>query len=240
MICFPHAGGSASYYLPLSKGLAPHAEVLVLQYPGRQDRGREPFVDNIPDLADQVFNALLPVSGRPFAFFGHSMGAVVAYEVARRFHEHTETGPAMLFPSGRRAPSCYRPGDIHLRDDAGIVAELHNVGGTASRALADPDVLEMILPAVRNDYHAIETYLYSPGPLLPTPVTVLVGSSDPQTSIDDAAAWREHTTGEFNLRVFPGGHFYLEACQSDVIDTIRAAVQTVIRTSAETEVPCEI
>jgi pyochelin biosynthesis protein PchC len=231
LVCFPHAGGSASYYFTMSQALAPSIEVLAVQYPGRQDRRREAFIDNIPALADHIFDALSPLSNYPFAFFGHSMGAILSFEVANRFEQRTETGPQWIFASGRRAPSRYRIGDVHLRGDAGLLAELRVSGGTQSRVLDDPELVAMILPAIRNDYKAIEKYVYAPGPPLCCPITALVGDSDPQTSIEDAFAWKEHSTGDFDFRVFPGGHFYLEAYQAEVNDAILAALYDVPATS---------
>src|SRR5262245_13992689 len=164
LVCFPHAGGSASCYFAMSKALAPRIEVLAVQYPGRQDRRKEAFVDNIPALADSIFEGLAPLSDYPFAFFGHSMGAILSFEVARRFERCTQMGPRWLFASGRRAPSRYRSGDVHLRTDAGLLAELRVAGGTQSRVLDDPEMLAMVLPAIRNDYKAIEKYVCAPGP----------------------------------------------------------------------------
>lgn len=224
LVCFPHAGGSASYYFALSRLLAPDVEVLAVQYPGRQDRRLEPFPAGITELADELAAALSARSDRPFAFFGHSMGAVVAYEVARRLGREEGAGPLALFASGRRAPSQPRPGTVHLRDDAGLVAELAKVGGTDQRFLADEELLAAILPVTRNDYRMVETYAWSPGPPLDCPVTALVGDHDPQTTIDEASAWAEHTTGPFDLRVFSGGHFYLDAHRSAVADLISTAL----------------
>ena len=227
LVCFPHAGGSASNYFAMSQSLAPNIEVLAVQYPGRQDRRHEPFIDNMSVLADRIFEALSPLSGYPFAFFGHSMGAILSFEVAHRFSQETSAGPRWLFASGRRAPSRYRISNVHLRDDAGLVAELRKAGGTQARVLDDPELRAMILPAVRNDYRAIEQYAYLPRPPLSCPITVLVGDSDPQTSLDEAVAWREHSTGDFDIHIFPGGHFYLEAYQAEVNDAVLAALYDV-------------
>lgn len=228
LICFPHAGGSASYFYPFAAQLAPDIDVQAVQYPGRQERRLERFIDNIPEMADRVFAALRPrVVSRLFAFFGHSMGAVVALEVARRFQRQNEAGPCWLFVSGRRAPSRRRNDTIHLRDDAGLLAELRMVGGTDSRILDDEELRDMILPVARNDYKAIETYACEPAPPLRCPVTVLVGASDPQVTVDEAAAWAEHSAAEFDLHVFPGGHFYLEACRTQVGAAVMAALKGV-------------
>ncbi len=220
LLCLPHAGGSASFYFPVSRALAPGVEVLAVQYPGRQDRLAEPGIDNIPDLADQIFAAVRTVADRPLALFGHSMGAILAYEVSVRLERNGFPAPTRLFASGRRAPSRYRDDRVHLRDDEGIVAELRAMEGTDSTLFADPDVLDMILPAVRSDYRAVETYRHRAGESVSCPVTVLTGDIDPTVTLEEARAWGEHTTGPMDLRVFPGGHFFLVQQNAQVINFV--------------------
>jgi pyochelin biosynthetic protein PchC len=224
LVCFPHAGGSAAYYFPLSRMLTPGIEVLAVQYPGRQDRRREECIDDIPDLADRIFDALSTWTDRPLAFFGHSMGAILAFEVARRQQLRTGTAPQWLFLSGRRAPSRHRDDKVHLRDDAGLLAEIRMMGGTDPRVFDDPEIVSAILPMTRADLKAVETHVYTPGPALDCPVTALVGDRDPKTTVDEAAAWAGQAAGEFELRVFPGGHFYLDEHRSDVATTISVAL----------------
>jgi surfactin synthase thioesterase subunit len=228
LVCFPYAGGSASYYYPMSEALAAHTETLALQYPGRQDRRREICIDNLSELADRIFDVLQDCSdGRPFAFFGHSMGAVLAFEVARRFQRAASASPAWLFASGSPAPSRLRGGTVHRRDDTGILAELRLLGGTDPRWLADDDLMASVLPAVRGDYTAIETHARG-NDSLDCPVTMLVGDDDPHVTLDEAAAWQEHTSGAFALRVFAGGHFYLDTHRSAVIDEISTTLGRVV------------
>jgi len=221
LVCFPHAGGSASFFFPLSKALSPALDVVAMQYPGRQDRRLEKGIDNIRDLADDAFEALKPQLDCPVALFGHSMGAILAFEVARRIERETDAKVVGLFASGRRAPSRYRDENVHLRDDEGIVAELKLMSGTDAALLGDDEVLRMILPAIRSDYTAIENYRCEPGATVTCPITVLVGDSDPRTSLEEAAAWNNHTTGPFELRTFPGGHFFLAHHQAEIISLIR-------------------
>jgi surfactin synthase thioesterase subunit len=209
LVCLPHAGGSASFFFPVSKALAPEVEVLAVQYPGRQDRRHEPPVDNIPDLADQIHDALRHLGDRPLALFGHSMGAILGYEVALRMRDSGLPAPAHLFVSGRRAPSRYRDEGVHQLSNARLVSEIRTLGGTDAAMLADPEVLDMILPAVRGDYRAVETYRHDPDRGLDCPVTVLTGDSDARVSVAEARAWAEHTTGPADLHVLPGGHFFL-------------------------------
>ncbi|AXI80301.1 thioesterase II family protein [Peterkaempfera bronchialis] len=216
LVCFPHAGGSASFYFPVSAELSPDVDVLAVQYPGRQDRRKEKGVDSIEELAESVTRALGGWDDRPLTFFGHSMGAVVAFEVARRM-EQAGSGPVQIFASGRRAPSRNRDERVHRRDDDGIVAELRALSGTDAKLLGDEELLRMILPAIRSDYRAVETYRSADGATVQCPITVLVGDDDPRTTLDEARAWSDHTTGGFDLRVFPGGHFYLSSRAADVM-----------------------
>ncbi|MFH9177311.1 thioesterase II family protein [Streptomyces albogriseolus] len=209
LVCLPHAGGSASFYFPLSKSLPPAVDVLAVQYPGRQDRRHEPNIDSLPELADRIFEAIRHLDDRPLALFGHSMGAVLAYEVALRLQDAGLPAPVRLFVSGRRAPSRDRDERLHLGSDEHLLAEVRKLGGPHAALLAEPDVRDMIMPALRGDYRAVESYRCASGRRLECPVTVLTGDSDPRVSVDEATAWEEHTNGPTELEVFPGGHFFL-------------------------------
>ncbi|HEV2636987.1 MAG TPA: alpha/beta fold hydrolase [Actinocrinis sp.] len=217
LVCFPHAGGAATYFTPIARALAPQVDVVAVQYPGRQDRRNEPGIEDIGVLADRIYEIMRTWTSRPLALFGHSMGAVIAFEVARRLRRDNPTQALHLFASGRRAPHLYREESVHLRDDAGIAAEVRSLGGTESQLLQDPEVLEMILPALRSDYRAVETYRYRPGGPPPCPITVLTGDQDPHTTIEEAREWDEHAQDPFELRVFSGGHFFLAGNAAEVL-----------------------
>jgi surfactin synthase thioesterase subunit len=219
LVCFPHAGGAATSYFPLSRALAPAVDVAAVQYPGRQDRRGERCIDDLRELADLIADELRPRCDLPLALFGHSMGATVAYEVARRL-ERDGTLLLGLFASGRRAPSIDRYESIHLRDDRGIVQALRELSGTDSVVLGDEELLNMVLPAVRNDYRAVETYRHDAGPLLRVPICVLVGDSDPMTDLAEARAWASHTAATCRVEVFAGGHFFLQPQSENVRRTI--------------------
>ncbi|WP_447002596.1 thioesterase II family protein [Saccharothrix isguenensis] len=226
LVCLPHAGGSAPFYLPVARALTPGVEVLAVQYPGRQDRRAEPCVDDLGVLADLVAEHLRPWLDRPFALFGHSMGATLGFEVARRLGGFGLV-PRVLFASGRRAPSCRRDERVHLADDDGVIAEMRELSGTNPQVLADDELLRMVLPALRADYRAIETYRCPDGPRLDCPVVALTGDDDPQVTMDEAAAWERHTNRSFTLEVFPGGHFFLADQVAGVLDLITATLRTV-------------
>ncbi|GAB3476874.1 thioesterase II family protein [Amycolatopsis cihanbeyliensis] len=219
LVCFPHAGGSASYYFPVARSLSPRVDVLAMQYPGRQDRYTEPCIDDIGELAERAAEVLRPWADQPLAFFGHSMGASLAFEVARKFE--AEGIPLQhLFVSGRRAPTRTRDEGVHLLDDDGLLAEMRRLGGTEAAVLQEDDLVKMMLPVLRSDYKAAETYRYVPGPDVSCPIHALVGDADPRATVDEARSWGDHTSGEFTLRVFPGGHFYLGEQQAEVLRTI--------------------
>lgn len=215
LVCFPHAGGSASFYHPVSVAHAAVADVVCLQYPGRQDRRRETPYTDIGSLADAIAAELRTLSSKPTVFFGHSMGAILAFETALRL-EREDAGPRTVIASGRRAPSTVRTETVHDRDDAGVIAELKRLNGTVPGLLGDDEILRMALPAIRADYEAIETYRGDPDATVRAGITVLTGHTDPLTTAEEAAAWERHTRGRYRLRGFPGGHFFIAAQQSAV------------------------
>ncbi|QUH01919.1 thioesterase [Saccharopolyspora erythraea] len=220
LVCFPHAGGSASFYRPVASAHSTHADVVVLQYPGRQDRHRHPFIETIDDYADAITSVLASEPELPTAFFGHSMGATLAFEVAHRLELGAGRPPRALIVSGRRAPGTVREERVHESDDEGLLAELRRLNGTGA-ALDDEEIVRMSLPAIRNDYKAIETYPPRPNRSVSCPVWALVGDDDPKTTVDEALRWKHHTSALFGMRTFPGGHFYLTEHASAVNAEIR-------------------
>jgi surfactin synthase thioesterase subunit len=211
LVCLPHAGGAASFFFPLSQALAPYADVMSIQYPGRQDRRHERLRTTIGQLAEETYQALLPWADRPLVLFGHSMGAVISFEVARRF-ERDGAPVRGLIVSGRRAPDIHLPARAHLLSDDELVEEIRKLSGTDPGILQDDEILRMIVPAIRADYEAVESYRYEPdgpGPALGCPLSVFTGDADPRVSVAQAMAWADFSSGPFNFRTFPGGHFYL-------------------------------
>jgi surfactin synthase thioesterase subunit len=230
LVCFPHAGGSATAFKDLARTLHPDVDVVSVQYPGRQDRYREEPFTALAPLAEAVTEELareLAADGRPYALFGHSMGSLVAFETARLLARRRLPAPQRVFFSGRGGPDP-RDSAYDLYDDADMLAEVRRLGGTDQSMLDDPDILELVLPALRADYRVLGTYRGPVGGPLTTAVTALIGDSDPIATVEDAHTWREHTTGDFTVKVFPGGHFYL----FDQIDRVAAAVTEGLLTRA--------
>ncbi|MCP2258869.1 Surfactin synthase thioesterase subunit [Streptoalloteichus tenebrarius] len=216
LVCLPHAGGSASSFFALSQAMPPAVDVFAVQYPGRQERRHERRIEDVGEFADEIAAVLGDWSDRPLALFGHSMGAVIAFEVARKLEEAGGRPPVLLVASGRRAPSRTRPENVHRGGDEDILAELRRLGGTHSRLLDDDEIVRMVLPVIRSDYTAVERYRCAPGRMVGCPILTLVGDADPVVSLDEARAWSEHTTGDFALHTFRGGHFFLESAVREV------------------------
>ncbi|GGZ80912.1 thioesterase [Streptomyces bluensis] len=227
LVCFPHAGGSATYWQPLARALAPTVDVAAVQYPGRLDRLREAPVEDLHLLADLIAEALGPRGDRPRALLGHSMGASLAYEVAVRLARRPGEEPQLLVVSGRRGPAAARGRNREWPvGDAELVRRIRGLGGTDALVLDDPGVLELILPALRGDYRALASYEDTPGRPLSCPVVALTGDRDPEATVEEVRTWGEQTSGDFRIRVLAGGHFFLNDHAGDVIDLIRGLLPT--------------
>ncbi|MFC3961463.1 thioesterase II family protein [Nocardia jiangsuensis] len=220
LVCFHHAGGSAGSFQSLAKAFGDGIEITAMQSPGRQERRREPCLTGLGDIVEGVLPAVVDLGDRPIALFGHSFGAVVAFEVARELPA-AGIRPQHLFVSGRRAPSRRRLENVHRRTDAEIRTELRLLGGPGVALLDDDEVAREFLPAIRSDYRAVETHVVAPDARVDCALTALVGDHDPRATVDEARAWRVHTTASFELKVFGGGHFYLV----DHSDRVAAVVE---------------
>lgn len=225
VLCLPHAGGSASYFFPLSAALSPSVEVCAVQYPGRGERLGESAVNSLETLAGQVVDAIASLRGRRLVLFGHSMGAALAFEIARRLEAQGDA-PSALFVSARRAPSRPRAERFHLLSDIDLLKEVRRLNGTDSEVLADDSVLSLFLPAIRSDFTASETYSCEPGSALTCPIFTFFGDQDRDLTHDDLEAWRDHTAGDFELTCFPGGHFYIGDQVAAVAEAVLARIQS--------------
>ncbi|MFI1968795.1 thioesterase II family protein [Streptomyces cinnamoneus] len=231
LVCFPHAGGAASYYVPYARALSPEVDVLAVQYPGRQNRYSEAHIEDIGTLADEIAAALEPWLDLPTALFGHSMGAVLAFEVTRRLERRGDFDAARLFVSGCPAPSRRREetfrkldGDL---DDNGVIAELRALSGTNAAVFENEELLRLTLPTIRSDYTAVRNYRAEPGAAVRAPVTVLAGDSDHRTTPDELQAWQTHTTATCDVHTFTGGHFFINDHAGEIVGLITDRLLTV-------------
>lgn len=211
LVCFPHAGGGAAAFHPLARLMPPNVEILAIVPPGREARLREPPLNSIAAMAEGAASAIAAQPALPFAFFGHSMGAIIAFEVARLLQRQCLPSPRRLFISGRRAP-CGTMSEQPLSrlDDAALVAEIsRRYEGIPAAVLADAELLRMFLPILRADMCAVEGYVDMPQPALRVPLTLMGGLTDPQCTDAAWAGWHPLVTGPVEKMRFPGGHFYL-------------------------------
>lgn len=216
LVCFPNAGSGAAAYRAFAPLVAPTAELTIVRLPGREARiAEEPhrkLSELVPRLADELADCL-DVGTRGLAFFGHSMGALVAFELARHLRRAGSRVPDQIIASGRPAPHVpYPPGYefVHNLPEQRLVERLRGYSGTPDELLADPDLLAMFLPTLRADFEVVETYDHYPEPPLPCGISAYGGMSDEEVPPATLASWAEHTSGPFRLRLFDGGHFYLD------------------------------
>jgi pyochelin biosynthesis protein PchC len=232
LVCFPHAGGAASFFRDWSGSLPSDVELWAIQYPGRENRIKEPLITDMHTLAARVTDELSPLLDLPTVFFGHSMGAAVAYEVVRRLTSSGEHHAVRhLLVSGCAAPHRARAfagqEGAHLLDDNQLVAMLKRLGAGRIELLDDLDMRSVLLPAIRNDYGLIQAYAGRLEPELRTDVTAFAGQQDDAVHSDDLHAWAEVTQGRFLLRSFPGGHFYLAHHTDEVLRFVNDALDAV-------------
>jgi surfactin synthase thioesterase subunit len=220
LVCFPYAGGSAGAYYTLSKALVPAIQVEAVQYPGRQDRVHERPAEDLRALADTIAGHLVPGPRPAPVFFGHSLGALLAYETARSMVRIHGSGPARLIVSGMAAPT--RVPAVHMGSDSAVLGDLARQRGIDPGVLDDPELQDMILPALRSDHRALASYTADPHAGVPCPITVFTGADDPLVDADAARAWADHTRHPLGLRVFPGGHFYLDGFPPEVTAAVKA------------------
>ena len=216
LVCFPHAGGSAVFFRPWAKAVSPAVEVHTVQYPGRADRLKDPLIRDIDRLSLLIAGAIAPLLDRPVAFFGHSMGASVAYETARVLQARG-TSLVHFFASSASAPQVRNPRGVSAMDDEMLVAEMLKLGGTDAELFEDPEMRALVLPYVRNDFEALDLYRPKQGPPLNVPVTALVGDADPDVTPAHIERWAEVAGSSFKSLILPGDHFYLVPQQAAVI-----------------------
>ena len=210
LFCLPHAGGGATAYRSWNAELPPFVQICPVQLPGRETRLSEPLYTRMEPLLDAMDRELRPWLDIPYAFFGHSMGALLAFEWARRLRRDGHSMPAWLFLSGRRAPDA--PSDtrlLHSLADREFVEELTRLyDGIPPELLGDPALKEVFLPILRADIAVVESYCFREDEPLDCPITVFAGMNDATVSWDQSLAWKRQTRQRFAMQVLPGGHFF--------------------------------
>lgn len=223
LFCFPYAGGAASIFRDWQKHLPPEIELWAVQLPGRETRIRERPFSNARDLAREMIPAILPNLDHPFAFFGHSMGALIAFELAWQLtHVHGRV-PNCLLVSGRRSPTLPEPDPLlHTlaSDQTFLQAIRARYNNLPDILFADREIRDLYLPLLRADFTLAETYQPAHHTPLPCPIFAFGGEEDTRASGDALKAWRDLTSGEFAVHMFPGGHFYFKDHLAPLLDAV--------------------
>ncbi|GAX38382.1 thioesterase II family protein [Nodularia sp. NIES-3585] len=221
LFCFPYAGGSSLMFRPWLKSLPTTVEIFPIELPGRGMQIKLAPFSRLEPLIKGLAPALLPNLKKPFAFFGHSMGALVSFELIRLLRREYGISPVHLFISGRRAPQIpdLDP-PIHALPEAEFIEELGRLNGTPKAVLENAELMELLIPMLRADFAVLETYVYTPEPTLNIPITTFGGLQDSKVSVDQLQGWQEQTHSTFCQQMFPGDHFFLHSAQSSLLQSL--------------------
>lgn len=221
LFCFPFAGGGASAYYPWKDRIIADVELVRIHLPGRETRLREPLATCVKPLVETLVEELISWMDRPFAFFGHSMGALLAFELAKELRRRYNLLPAHLFVSGFWAPHLPppRPPFSHLPNSE-FIDRVREYGGIPELVSQNEELMEIFTPILRADFQIIETYRYRPEMPLECPLTAFGGFSDPKIGREKISAWKIHTSNCFTTNFFPGGHFFVHTSEASVLDQI--------------------
>jgi medium-chain acyl-[acyl-carrier-protein] hydrolase len=216
LFCFPYLGGGSLIFRGWPDGLAADIEVWAVQLPGRERRMAEAPIASLATLADQAVAGLTPLFTGPYAFFGHSMGALVSFEVARRLRARP---PAVLVVSANGAPQLEDPRERqrHRLSDPELIEEIARLDGTPPEVLENRELIQLLLPVLRADFEAIDTYAYTPAPPLSCRMAAYGGLQDVHIPPGEIEAWREQTTGAFRVHMFDDGHFFLNTQRAKLL-----------------------
>lgn len=233
LFCFPYAGGSSATYRTWSDVLPPDIEVQAIQLPGREWRLKEEPFRNVFPLVQELADVLKERFDAPFAFFGHSLGALISFELTRELRRRGNALPEWLFLSAHRAPHLPKElPDIHDGPDEEFYEGLRRLEGTPDELLENNELMELLLPALRADFAIAETYECPTEEPLDRPMSVFGGLGDEVTGRDKLQPWAEHTTGDFKLRMVPGGHFFVEESRDLILRAVFHDLMAVQRRHA--------
>lgn len=229
LFCFPYSGGSTAIFSAWPQRLPAAIEVWPVQLPGRGARLAEPPFTRMTPLIEALASAIRPYLDRPFAFFGHSMGALVSFELARQLRRRYDLCPVHLIASGHRAPHVPdRDPPIYALPESEFLEELRRLNGTPAEVLEHAELRELVLPALRADFAVCETYVYTEDHPLECPIAALGGLQDSEVPREDLEAWRMQTQSAFSLRMLPGDHFFLNKEQPLLLQALVRELEPVL------------
>ncbi len=232
LFCFPYAGGGASTYRTWTNVLGSDVNIYAIQLPGHENRFRErPFTSWQP-VIDEVKQEISPLLDKPFALFGYSLGAILAYELAHVVQTEYGKTPEALFVAARVAPTVKDKRDppMHQLPDAAFVEQLSKFDGTPQRILQDKEFMELVLPVLRADFQINENYLYTNHQPLTCQISAFRGAQDDLMTYEDVTEWQKETTGQFTLRTLPNGHFFIHNAKDLFLQVLQHDIRKVLRT----------
>ncbi len=224
LFCFPFAGGDIYTYRLWGKYLDPQIALYAVQLPGRGARFQEPGFTRLEPLIEELAKLFFPELKSPFAFFGHSLGGLIAFELTRYLKRNFSIIPQRVFISSSLPVHLYRNWhhNYHQLSDVDLLKKIESFGGISKQVLEHPDLIEMLLPTVRSDMEILETYQYQNTEKLSCPLHVFSGKDDTLISVAELKEWKQHSSGEFSLKIFPGGHFYLNHKTADFFSSLNS------------------
>jgi medium-chain acyl-[acyl-carrier-protein] hydrolase len=221
LFCLPYAGGGASIFRTWPAGLPAHVEVIAIQLPGRESRIKEQPYTRLDQLIQTFAHVLLPLLDTPFMVFGHSMGALIGFELARYLRDEYGYVPACLFVSGQAAPQLPPSASpTHALQEPAFLERIRRLNGTPDEVFQQAELLQLVLPVLRADLTVCETYIYRPAAPLNCPISAFGGLEDATVSHGALSAWCEQTSRSFTLRMLPGNHFFLRGASNLLLQAI--------------------
>lgn len=230
LICFPYAGGNAAVFRSWTEHLPQDVELLAVELPGHQRRFCEPLIEEMDELLDRLVPVIAEIDDVPFAFFGHSMGGLVAFELARRLQAIGGKLPVQLFISASTPPGQrFREEMLHTMPDSEFIDELRKLGGIPDEVLNFPDLMALVTPILRADVTLAETW-ESPLGRMPVqvPMVVFGGKEDGDSPEEKLAKWRPFTTGRFALNMLPGDHFFLQSERPRLLSELGSELSDIL------------
>jgi medium-chain acyl-[acyl-carrier-protein] hydrolase len=230
VFCFPYAGAGPYIFAPWANAFPDGVEICAIQLPGRAARIREQPFTALGPLVDAIGEQIAPSLRTPFILLGHSLGALIAFEVARHVRRRFGSNPAQLIVCACRAPHLPHPQPIlHDLPEEQFIEALRHLNGTPEELLQQPGVIKLIAPALRADLAVFETYEYRNDAPLACPIRAFGGLGDVRTAADELRLWRQHTTGPFTAQCVPGGHFFIHQSGNLLVRLLATIVYEVLR-----------